>query len=97
MRTLGTRIYRIRPIHGFSAQVSATSVIFGAALLGGPVSSTQVLGSSVIGAGTAERPSKVRWGIALHILVAWVITIPTSAILGAAILRLFWIAGEGVV
>ncbi|MGB9722440.1 MAG: anion permease [Chloroflexia bacterium] len=84
VRTLGTRIYRIRPIHGFSAQVVSTAVILGAALLGGPVSTTQVVGSAIIGVGAAERLSKVRWTVFRNFLLTWLLTIPAAALLAAA-------------
>ena len=85
IRTLGGRIYRVRPIHGFTSQVSGASVILGAALLGGPVSTTQVMGSTIMGVGASERWSKVRWNIVRDILVAWLLTIPASALIAAAI------------
>jgi len=84
VRTLGTRIYRIRPLHGFSAQVVSTAVILGAALLGGPVSTTQVVGSAIIGAGAAEHLSKVRWTVFGNFLLTWLLTIPAAALLAAA-------------
>ena len=83
IRTIGGRFYTIRPVHGFTAQVASATVILGAVLLGGPVSTTQVVSSTVVGAGSAERLSKVRWGVARQILVAWLITIPFSALLAA--------------
>ncbi len=87
VRTLGTRIYRIRPLHGFSAQTVSAAVILGASLLGGPVSTTQVVGSSIIGVGAAERLSKVRWIVFGNFLLTWVLTIPAAALL-AAVFRL---------
>jgi PiT family inorganic phosphate transporter len=83
IRTLGARIYKIRPIHGFTAQSASWGVILGAALLGGPVSTTQVVSSAIMGAGAAERLSKVRWGVAREMLVAWGLTIPVTAALAA--------------
>ena len=83
IRTLGGRIYKIRPIHGFTAQTASGAVILGAALLGGPVSTTQVVSSAIMGAGAAERLSKVRWGVAREMLVAWGLTIPVTAGLAA--------------
>lgn len=80
IKTLGGRIYKIRPVHGFVSQISGASIIFGAALLGGPVSTTQVMSSSIMGAGSAERLSKVRWQVGSEMLVAWVLTIPLSAL-----------------
>ncbi len=81
IRTLGGRFYKIKPIHGFTAQISSALVIFGAALLGGPVSTTQVVSSSILGAGSAQRVNMVRWSVAGNILTAWLFTIPTTAIL----------------
>ncbi len=83
IHTLGGKFYRIRPIHGFTAQTTAASVILGAALLGSPVSTTQVVSSAIVGVGSAERISKVRWQVATNILLAWLLTIPSSAVIGA--------------
>ncbi len=88
IRTLGARFYTIRPVHGFAAQVASASVILGASLLGGPVSTTQVVSSSIVGVGSAERLSKVRWGVARQIAAAWLLTIPMSALLAAAVYAL---------
>jgi len=93
VRTLGTRMCRIRPHHGFSAQVMATAVILGAALLGGPVSTTQVVSSSIIGAAAAERVSKVRWTTFRNILVTWLLTIPAAALLAAGLFHLLRVIG----
>ncbi|MBN2556040.1 MAG: inorganic phosphate transporter [Anaerolineales bacterium] len=85
IRTLGGRIYRIRPVHGFASQISGAAVILGAALLGGPVSTTQVMSSAIMGVGAAERVNKVRWGILKDMLIAWLLTIPlTAAVAGLA-------------
>lgn len=83
IKTLGGRIYRIRPVHGYVSQIAGASIILGAAVLGGPVSTTQVMSSSIMGAGSAERLSKVRWHVGSEMLVAWVMTIPVSALLAA--------------
>ncbi len=83
IRTLGFRIYKIRPVHGFVSQISGSAIILAAALSGGPVSTTQVMSASIMGAGSAERLSKVRWLIGYDMLVAWMLTIPVSAILAA--------------
>jgi PiT family inorganic phosphate transporter len=88
IRTMGSGFYRIRPIHAFSSQIASTVVILGAALLGGPVSTTQVISSSIIGAGAAQRVGMVRWGIASQIVLAWILTIPSTGILGAGLLFL---------
>jgi inorganic phosphate transporter, PiT family len=80
IKTLGGKFYKIRPIHGFTTQIGSASVILGAALLGGPVSTTQVVSSAIMGAGSAERFSKVRWGVGKRIVFTWIITIPVTAI-----------------
>jgi PiT family inorganic phosphate transporter len=85
IRTLGGRFYKIRPVHGFTAQVTSAAVILGAALLGGPVSTTQVVSSAILGVGSAERLSKVRWGVAGNIVAAWLLTIPASGLLAALV------------
>lgn len=79
IKTLGSKIYRLRSVHAFCAQTSSAIVIFGAALLGGPVSTTHVVASSIMGVGAGQRLSAVRWGVAKTIILAWFITIPASA------------------
>jgi PiT family inorganic phosphate transporter len=88
IRTLGGRIYRLRPVHAFAAQSASALIVLGAALLGGPVSTTQVVSSAIMGVGSAERLSKVRWGVAGNIVVAWLVTIPATALVAAG---LFWV------
>lgn len=83
IRTLGWKIFRIRPIHAFTSQLASSSVIFGAAYLGGPVSTTQVMSSSITGVGAAERVSQVRWTVFRDMAVAWLLTIPASAVIAA--------------
>jgi len=83
IRTLGGKFYKIRPVHGFTTQIASAVVILGAALLGGPVSTTQVVSSAILGVGSAERLSKVRWRVAGQILTAWMLTIPASGLLAA--------------
>ncbi len=83
IHTIGAKFYRIRPLHGFLIQLSSASIIIGAALLGGPVSTTQVVSATVVGVGSGERLSKVRWHVAWDILLAWILTIPVTMILGA--------------
>jgi PiT family inorganic phosphate transporter len=92
IRTLGGRFYKIRPVHGFTAQIASAAVIIGAALLGGPVSTTQVVSSAILGVGSAERLNKVRWGVAGNIVTAWLLTVPASGLLAA----LAYLAVRGV-
>lgn len=88
IRTMGAGFFRVRPIHALSSQISSAVVILGAALLGAPVSTTQVISSSIVGTGAAERVPQVRWGVAANIVVAWILTIPSTGILGALF---FWL------
>lgn len=88
IRTLGGKFYKIRPVDGFSSQLASATVILGASLVGGPVSTTQVVSSSIMGAGAAERVNKVRWGVAREIATAWLLTIPATALLAAG---LYWV------
>ena len=83
IRTLGGKFYKIRPLHSFSTQLSSAGVILAASLLGIPVSASQVVSSAIIGVGSAERVSKVRWSVAEEIITAWLITIPASGLLSA--------------
>jgi PiT family inorganic phosphate transporter len=94
IRTLGGRFYKIRPLHSFSTQLTSALVIIGASLSGAPVSTSQVVSSAIIGVGSAERISKVRWSVAGDIVTAWLITIPVSALLAAGVYSLILIAGR---
>jgi PiT family inorganic phosphate transporter len=88
IRTLGGKFFKIRPVDGFASQLASASVILGASLVGGPVSTTQVVSSSIMGVGAAERLNKVRWGVAQEIGTAWLLTIPATALVAAG---LYWI------
>jgi PiT family inorganic phosphate transporter len=88
MRTLGARIYRWRPVHGFGAQLAGSVVILSAAVAGGPMSTTQVTASAILGAGAAERLNKVRWLVLGDKLTAWVLTFPACMLLTRGFLRL---------
>lgn len=92
IRTLGSKFYKIRPIHGFAAQTASAIVVLAASMLGGPVSATQIVSTSIMGVGAADRVSQVRWGVAGEILSAWLITIPSTALLAAGV-YLFITAG----
>ncbi len=95
IKTVGSGIYRVRSVHAFCAQTASASVILGAALLGGPVSTTHVVSSSIMGAGIGERISAVRWGVARSIVVAWFITIPASALMAGLFFYLIRILHPG--
>jgi PiT family inorganic phosphate transporter len=83
IETMGSRITRLSQHQGFSASAGGSIMVFAASLLGIPVSTTHTITGCVIGAGTVRRASAVRWGIAANVVVAWVITIPASAAVGA--------------
>lgn len=93
IKTLGAGFFRVRPVHGFCAQMTSASVILGAALLGGPVSTTQVVSSAILGVGAADRVNKVRWHLAANILTAWLITIPLSGLMAAGTFVILTYAG----
>ncbi len=82
IRTLGGKFYKIRPVHSLASQLSAAGVILGASLWGGPVSTTHVVSSAIVGVGAAERRNQVRWLNLVDIGVAWLITVPITALLG---------------
>ena len=89
IRTLGVRIVKMRPVHGFSAESAAASVIEMATRLGIPVSTTHVITSSILGMGSTLRLSAVRWGVAKTIVYAWILTFPACGLLGAGLFKLF--------
>jgi PiT family inorganic phosphate transporter len=79
IRTMGQRVVKLDPVHGFAAETTAASIILGASSLGVPVSTTHVISSAIMGVGASDRFSAVRWGVAGNIIVAWILTIPASA------------------
>ena len=83
IRTMGTRIIKMDPAQGFSAQGAGAAILFSATSLGYPLSTTHVISGSVMGAGAAKSVSAVRWGIASNIAVAWVLTLPAAGTIGA--------------
>lgn len=76
IKTLGHRMLKLQPVHGFAAETSATAVILGASVMGMPVSTTHVITTCIMGVGATKRLSAVRWGVAGKILMAWIITLP---------------------
>ena len=83
MKTMGSRVVELEPVHGFAAETTAATVLLATAQLGMPVSTTHVISSAIMGVGSARGPKGVRWGVARRILLAWVITIPASGIVAA--------------
>ncbi|MBW6522089.1 inorganic phosphate transporter [Sphingomonas sp. RHCKR47] len=83
IETMGSRITKLSQHQGFSSSLAGSIVLFSASALGIPVSTTHTITGAIIGAGTARRASAVRWGVAQSVVVAWIITIPASAAVGA--------------
>lgn len=84
IKTMGTKIIDLRPIHGFAAETASALTILAASRLGLPVSTTHVISGSILGVGSSQRVSAVRWGVTARIAWAWVLTIPISAALAWA-------------
>jgi len=84
IKTMGSRITRLEPVDGFAAQTMAAAVIQTATQLAIPVSTTHVVSGAIMGSGATRRPAAVRWGTARTIVVAWVLSIPATALLAAA-------------
>ncbi len=82
IKTVGMKITKLRPVDGFCAETSGAGVIIGCTLAGIPVSTTHVISSSIVGVGSTKRLSAVRWKLAKNIVWAWILTIPSSAIIG---------------
>lgn len=89
VKTMGQRITKLKPVGGFAAETGGAMSLFLASSLGIPVSTTHTITGSIIGVGSAQRTRAVRWGVAGNIVIAWIITIPASALLAA----LAWWAG----
>ncbi len=83
VHTMGSRITRLTPMQGFCAETGGALTLFGATWLGVPVSTTHTITGAIVGVGAARRTSAVRWGVASNIVVAWVLTLPAAALIGA--------------
>jgi inorganic phosphate transporter, PiT family len=83
VRTMGSRITRLKPVQGFCAETAGAATLYLATSFGVPVSTTQTITGAIVGVGAARRVSAVRWGIAGSLLIAWVITLPAAALIGA--------------
>ncbi|HEV7752010.1 MAG TPA: inorganic phosphate transporter, partial [Baekduia sp.] len=95
IRTMGSRIFKMDPAQGFAAQSGGAAVLLTAAHLGFPLSTTHSITGAVLGAGAAKRLSAVRWGLAGNIVVAWILTLPAAAIVGALTYGLSRVFGHG--
>jgi PiT family inorganic phosphate transporter len=83
MKTMGQRVAKLEPVHGFAAETTGASILFATAQLGMPVSTTQVISSAIMGVGSSQGVRHVRWGVARRILIAWVLTLPGAGVLAA--------------
>ena len=90
VHTMGSKITKLKPVGGFCAETAGAITLFGTALAGIPVSTTHTITGAIIGVGTTQRLSAVRWGVATRIVWAWVLTIPASAAVAAAIFYLMY-------
>jgi len=93
IRTMGHKMVRLQPVHGFAAETTAGLVIHMATTMGIPVSTTHVISTSIMGVGATKRFSAVKWGVVHRIVWAWVLTLPATALLGWATLRLMKLCG----
>jgi len=85
VKTMGSRITHLRPFQGFAAETGGALTLFGTSMLGIPVSTTHTITGAIIGVGAVKRLSAVRWGVTKNIIIAWIITIPVTSLLAAAI------------
>jgi PiT family inorganic phosphate transporter len=83
IKTMGQRVVKLDPVHGFAAETTAATIILTASHFGMPVSTTHVISSAIIGVGSSDRFSAVRWGVAGNIVIAWILTLPASAAVAA--------------
>ncbi len=83
VKTMGHKIFKLEPVHGFAAETAASVVILAASSMGAPISTTHVISTTVIGVGASKRLSAVRWGVARNLAVAWVLTIPAAGTVAA--------------
>jgi len=95
IRTLGVRLVKMTPVDGFTAQTAAASVLQGAAFLGCPISTTHVVTTTIMGVGATHRVRSVRWGVTQKIVLAWLLTLPASAIVGGSLAFVFTRLGLG--
>jgi len=82
IKTMGQKVVKLDPVHGFAAETTAATVILAASRLGIPLSTTHVISSAIMGVGTVERPKAVRWGLAGNIVLAWLLTLPAAGAVG---------------
>ncbi|MFA5191385.1 MAG: inorganic phosphate transporter [Verrucomicrobiia bacterium] len=89
IKTMGMKIAQLRPVDGFAAETAASAVLLATGHLGFPVSTTHVITASIMGVGATHRIKAVRWGITRSIVIAWILTLPASALIGGSVAYLF--------
>jgi PiT family inorganic phosphate transporter len=89
IRTMGHKMVKLQPVHGFAAETTAAIIIHGASTLGVPVSTTHVISTSIMGVGATKRLCAVKWGLVGRIVWAWVLTLPITGSLGYGLVLLF--------
>jgi PiT family inorganic phosphate transporter len=95
IRTMGSRIIKMDPAQGFAAQSAGAAVILSASHVGFPLSTTHTISGAIMGAGAAKRVSAVRWGVAGNIVIAWILTLPAAALVGALTFGVVHLFGDG--
>ncbi len=87
IRTVGGKIFRVQPVHSFTSQTSSALIIFASSIMGGPVSTSNVVSSTVMGVGSAVHITRVRWGVARNIITGWLLTLPITGTMAALLYR----------
>jgi PiT family inorganic phosphate transporter len=93
VKTMGQRICKLQPVHGFAAESAGAVTLYGATLLGIPVSTTHTITGAIVGVGSTRGIHAVKWGVATRVVWAWVLTIPAAATVGAAAWWIFALFG----
>ena len=87
IRTLGHKLVKLQPVHGFAAETAGATVLLGTAMMGMPVSTTHVITASIMGVGTAKRWGALKWSVAERIIWAWIMTLPVSAAIAYGLVK----------
>jgi PiT family inorganic phosphate transporter len=93
IKTMGSKVFKLQPVHGFSAETSAAAVIAGMSLIGAPISTTHVISTAIMGSGASQGLSAVRWGIVKNIIIAWIVTIPASGVVAGLLYFIYRLLG----
>ncbi len=90
IKTMGQKVVKLDPVHGFAAETTAASVIMAASHFGIPVSTTQVISSAIMGVGSVDRPKAVHWGVASNMVTAWILTLPAAGTIAGVTFLVLW-------